>query len=90
MSAINWDNQLVINYSLETIATNLKSERLKRKCIGFQKLPRRLVNNRDFKIQQRGLRQIYRSRVGPCRGRRVRGGKFKVKMAGFNDAATRG
>lgn len=45
MSAINWDNQLVINYSLETIATNLKSERLKRKCIGFQKLPRRLVNN---------------------------------------------
>lgn len=45
MSVINWDNQLVINYSLETIATNLKSERLKRKCIGFQKLPRRLVNN---------------------------------------------
>ena len=45
MSAINWDDQLVINYSLETIATNLKSERLKRKCIGFQKLPRRLVNN---------------------------------------------
>lgn len=45
MSAINWDNQLVINYSLETIATNLKSERLKLKCIGFQKLPRRLVNN---------------------------------------------
>lgn len=45
MSAINWDNQLVINYSLETIATNLKSERLKRKCIGFQKFPRRLVNN---------------------------------------------
>ena len=45
MSAINWDNQLVINYSLETVATNLKSERLKRKCIGFQKLPRRLVNN---------------------------------------------
>lgn len=45
MSAINWDNQLVINYNLETIATNLKSERLKRKCIGFQKLPRRLVNN---------------------------------------------
>lgn len=45
MSAINWDNQLVINYSLETIATNLKSERLKRKCIGFQKLPQRLVNN---------------------------------------------
>lgn len=45
MSAINWDNQLVINYSLETIATNLKSERLKRKCLGFQKLPRRLVNN---------------------------------------------
>ena len=45
MSAINWDNQLVINYSLETIATNLKSERLKRKCIGFQKLSRRLVNN---------------------------------------------
>lgn len=45
MSVINWDNQLVINYSLETIATNLKSERLKPKCIGFQKLPRRLVNN---------------------------------------------